>query len=741
MATVQLRDGSTAEIPDGLSADAMENYATRAQAAYDNAKSTASAASSPSQSASPPSLLDKVVAWGNQTPAQALGFDPPSGAGSVSVPVSNAPPELLPETQPLFPHDQYPGVNAALDWMRSNIIHSTPGNFAGNVGADVAALPWDAPASISNAILHTAQNYGYAPNEPSFPLAAPRIKADMGVTPITDPWGQRAETAAQIAATGGGNLWSRLINGVFGEAKGEAGSYTGGKIADATDPRLREGLETAGAVTAQGVPENKIAAGITSWFGNKDAPAKYDAAKIVQGVTGADQPPVTAGQLGGGFMQTIENLLGKIPFTGTPIHSAQADVQAQIEQAIQKAAGNIAQGAPVSTATNAPGDALLTGVREHVANALNTAKPQIDDIEKQLGTQNIFGPGGGSAMVDPRGLINELNGMKTATDAAGNVRNAVDPGTAAQIDAEIAKINSVRQPEDPAVDAQLQSRIGALQGFLSQSGVDPGVRAQVEGQLQNAQAARDANMKVSFETLRQMKTRLGDSAFGSGTPSLDDATNGRAYGAYSNAIQGFANQLDPALGKQYSDATGAYSNAMDLQRAFKKVTQGANEQGLTSTMTGGLTAPTKVQSFSQTPGMSPIWNQAAANTIAMLGRKTPGGPFNVNDFAQKGSPDMVKVLDAAATLGQGFDPTGGRKRPVTSHDAIFALLADRLLNGVLGEKGAAATTAALGAPYAASAGIESDPFKRALAGQSTPYSVSLPANMAVAQQQGRNQGY
>ena len=74
--------------------------------------------------------------------------------------------------------------------------------------------------------------------------------------------------------------------------------------------------------------------------------------------------------------------------------------------------------------------------------------------------------------------------MKTATDATGNVRNAVDPGTAAQIDAEIAKINSVRQPENPALGAQLQSRIGALQSFLDQSGVDPGVRAQVEGQLQ-----------------------------------------------------------------------------------------------------------------------------------------------------------------------------------------------------------------------------------------------------------------
>jgi hypothetical protein len=741
MASVQLRDGSTAEIPDGLTPDAMENYATRAQAAYDAAHTSSSTlASSPPQG---PSLWDQFGAWMRQ-PAQG-----PNG------------PELLPQTQPLIPQGQYPVLDAAMDWTRSNVIHSAPGNFVGNVAADVAASPWDMPVGVANAVIHTAQNYGYAPDAPSYPMAAPHIKADLGATPITDPWGQRAETAAQIAATSGGGLVSRLLSGLFGEAKGEAGSYAGGKIADATDPRLREGLQTGGAVAMQGVPENKIGSWVVSRFGNKDAPTKYDAAKIVQGVTGADQPPVTAGQLGGGFMQTIENLLGKIPFTGAPIHSAQADVQSQIEQAIQKAAGNVAQGAPVSTAANAPGDALLTGVREHVDNALNTAKPQIDNIEKKLGTRNTFGPGGGSAMVDPRGLINELNGMKTETDAVGNVRNAVDPGTAAQIDAEIAKINGVRQPEDPALDAQLQSRIGALQSFLGQSGVDPGVRAQVEGQLQSAQAARDANMKVSFETLRQMKTRLGDSAFGSGTPSLDDATDGRAYGAYSNAIQGFANQLDPALGKQYSDATGAYSNAMDLQRAFKKVTQGANEQGLTSTMTGGLTAPAKVQSFSQdTPGMSPIWNQAAANTIAMLGRDK-NGVFNVNNFARtwgapgaeggmtpdakaiytRGSPDMAKVLDAAATLGQGFDPTGGRKRPVTSHDAIFALLADRLLNGVLGEKGAAATTVALGAPYAASAGIESDPFKRALTGQSAPYSVSLPAIMAVAQQQGRVQGY
>ena len=114
---VTLSDGTVAAVPDGLSDDAIKNFTTRLEAANSNAKS-ASAASSQSQGASEPSLWDKVVAWGNQTPAQALGFAPPSGASSVNVPVSNAPPELLPETAPLFPRDQYPGVDAALDWMQ-----------------------------------------------------------------------------------------------------------------------------------------------------------------------------------------------------------------------------------------------------------------------------------------------------------------------------------------------------------------------------------------------------------------------------------------------------------------------------------------------------------------------------------------------------------------------------------------------------------------------------------------------
>ena len=248
-----------------------------------------------------------------------------------------------------------------------------------------------------------------------------------------------------------------------------------------------------------------------------------------------------------------------------------------------------------------------------------------------------------------------------------------------------------------------------------------------------------------------MKTRLGDSAFGSGAPSLDDVTDGRAYGAYSNAIQGFANSFDPQTGEAYSKAVSDYNDAMDARRNFKNITQGANESQLTTTMTSGLKGPESIKALAGTP----VWNQAAANTIAMLGR-TPSGAFDANQFAKqwngatddakafytRGSPNMRAALDAAANLGAGFRSTARPEGPLTASSLVLTGLAERALSSGLGEgHGALATGALAAAPLAASAGLESQPFRKALAGQSTPYSLNMPAIMAVAQQQGRDQGY
>jgi hypothetical protein len=281
---------------------------------------------------------------------------------------------------------------------------------------------------------------------------------------------------------------------------------------------------------------------------------------------------------------------------------------------------------------------------------------------------------------------------------------------------------------------------------------DPLLRAQVETQLQMANAAQDANLKVPFEALRQMKTLQGAEAFGDGTPTLNGRMEGKVYSAYGDALQGFANALDPALGTQYAKATGDYNNAMDLQRTFKNVVQGANEQGLTSTMMSGLKGPESVKALAGTP----VWNRAAANTIAMLGR-TPSGAFDADLFARqwnsatdaakalytRGSPGMRAALDAAATLGSGFKSTGRPEGPLTAGSLVLTGLAERALSQFGEGRGATATAAAVGAPLAAAAGLESQAFRKALAGQSTPWTFqqNLPALLAVTQQQGRNQGY
>ena len=121
--------------------------------------------------------------------------------------------------------------------------------------------------------------------------------------------------------------------------------------------------------------------------------------------------------------------------------------------------------------------------------------------------------------------------------------------------------------------------------------------------------------------------------------------------------------------------SGFYSSTVDRKRKFQTILQGAGENQLTSTMPSGLTAPEQRRGVA--PELSPTWNQAAANTIAMLGR-TPSGAFDLKQFVDewngatdaakaiytRGSPNMRAALDAAANLGAGsrLDRRGRRRR-------------------------------------------------------------------------------
>ena len=470
---VTLSDGTTGVIPDGLSDDAIGNQFQRLEAAK-------TAAAKPRRRRFAIAAIG-VVACG--TKSSRGGSTVPQAArrlasrsrrqrkrGSTHPPraerASNAVVERHRATRRVSDTPAAP----ERDWpMRPTSQHRAAGPISPPMSPPTSPrCPGTLPPAFQCDLAHGPElRLRRARAEHADPR--PGSRGDrLGTTRRPSPWLSRAENGGDRSpATGARQSDVRASSsGIFGEPpRTSAGSYAGGKIADATDPRLRRGRTRDGsrrrrrscnsragrekefastesmlmARGQSGRPPRALRTHATPG-GARRAGGRPDAAR--------QSPPVNSAAASSRRSRTW---LGKIPFTGAPIQSAQAERPVADRAGDPESAANIAGLRPVSTAANAPGDALLTGVREHVDNALNTAKPQIDDIEKQLGTLNTQGPGGGSAMVDPRGLINELNGMKTATDAAGNVRNAVDSGTASQIDAEIAKINSVRQPENPAL--------------------------------------------------------------------------------------------------------------------------------------------------------------------------------------------------------------------------------------------------------------------------------------------------
>jgi hypothetical protein len=734
--SVKLSDGSYVKVPDGLPEDVLTNWSARANAA---------------------------LASGSELPPPPSGAPPSSGApGTIdfSAPVQT--------TSPFDAAIKVAGQRASDYLSSANAAMGGAPNLAANVGADYLGRAWDAPASISNAVVHTAQKFGLDQGDSDIPTISGTIKRDAGITPIgpDHPWQQAVETAATIGLGGGStgrgalaDLISKAATGVKGEALNWLGSNIGGDVAGSINPKLQELGEMGGSIASQVLP--------TRWAGNKagatvanpNAPDLYTQAEKVQTAnTQPGQPapplPVTAGILGGPFVKKVESWLGMIPGTGQPIESARSNVESQVQQTRDQSAGAVAPGGNVDTSASAPGAALMDATRAYVNGKLATAKPQMDAIENAI-QANTQGPTGGRALIDPNPLISQLDAMKyTPPDAAGNRQFAHDPGLTNDIDAEIANIRAAREPEDPQRDQQLTSQIGAAQTALSNAQT-PQQAAGLQAQIQQLQAAQNANLKISFPRLRAMKTQQGYDLNPDGaTRTINDRLGGQVYTAYGNAIADHVNSLDPTgqMGPAYLKAINDYSDAMDTQREFKKVTEGANEATLTGRLDRGLRGPEDVQSLATTPG----FRQASANTLGVMGQ-TPQG-FDPKGFGAawakvapaakplytQGAPDAAGNLDAAANLASNLNmrPQPGGLR----HSLVGLALLEPMIDHLFGHGTSAATTAAaLGVPLAASAALESSPVLRAMAQRSQPWSQKLqqniPAIMAVAQAQGRNQGY
>jgi hypothetical protein len=716
---VTLSDGTIGDIPDGLDAEGVKNNVSRLEAANNAAKQGTINFNAPVQTTSP---FDAAIkAAGQNAGSYISSADAASGGGL---------------------------------------------NLMGNIGADYLGRAWDAPASISNAVVHTAQKFGYAKDEPDIPTISGAIKSDIGVTPETDPWRQAVETAATIGMGGGStgrgalaDIVSRAATGVKGEALNWLGSNIGGDVAGWINPKLQELGSMGGAIASQVLP--------TRWAGNKvggavanpNAPALYNDAETVQRAnTQPGQPapplPVTAGILGGPFIKKVEKWLGMAPGVNIPIEAARANVEQQAEQIRDQTAEATSPTGDVDTSASAPGSALLAATRSYVNGKFATAKPAMDTIENAI-QANTQGPTGGRALIDPSPLINALDDMKyTPPDAAGNRQFAHDPGLTSDIDAEIANIRAAREPESPILHQQLINQIGQAQTQLSNAQTPQAAQA-AQTQIAQLQAQMEANLKISFPRLRAMKTQQGYELNPDGaTRTINDRLNGQVYKAYGSAIGDYVSNLDPTgqMGPQYQKAIDDYGDAMDTAREFKKVTEGANEASLTSRLRTGLSGPDDVQQLATTPG----FRQAAANTVGVMGQ-TPQG-FDPKAFGAlwaKVAPDAKPLytqgappgtsgnMDAAGRLASNLDL---RPRPGgLATSLIGAEMFKTALDHAFGEGTGTATTAvAGGVPLAMSAALESSPVLRAMAQRSQPWSQKLqqniPAIMAVAQAQGRNYG-
>ena len=748
MASIQLRDGSTVEVPDGLDPQAMENFGNRAQAAYDAAHPPKTAPSAPPAPNAPqPSLWDKVVAWGNQTPAEAApGVDAALGG---------------------YPSAIASGINRATGGYAGSL-----GNFAANIGTDVLAMPWDAPASVTNALTHTAQRFGYAKGEPDFPYIAPAMKESLAVTPPTTWAGQQAETLADLIAgnkVAGAKLLPAVLSGATQDVAQNVGGAVVGGVAGAIDPRLQEIGAMFGSLAPSYAPKESIGSGAAGWFGlrGKNGSDVYDQTRDLGAATGNPDLMPTAGMVGSAGVGAVERAGGAVPLLNIPIKTAQGKVASAVGQGVSESAGQIATpGTLPDTTPGAPGALLQQRTQDALTKQWLDAKNAINQVETSANVHNLKDANGNPALVSGPALQNLFGSLSGLTGQVVDGR-VIPTSTADAANSAAASVRGALAPIDPVLDRNLNTALATTQMQIQNPNMPPAAKPALYAQARDLQNQINANQGVSFEALRQLKSKIAE---GIDQGSVDSVTGNQITDALSGALQQHLDAVDPALGQSYRAALGQYRGAMRYREQLSGpgvrtnpvgTPQGPGQyinppgqQDLTNRIAGFLRNPQNAGILPQTPG----WRDVAAALVASLGQKN--GAFDPRTFLQqwgdatpgrstgatpKGralfttpSPEAAWLLDnsqaVARALEQGPETHGGE-------NAIAGPLATTAIaEHVMGTHG----LGSLAAGGLASNFLERPGTIRALAGRPAPYfqqTSPLPAILAIAQAQGRNQEY
>jgi hypothetical protein len=744
MAHIQLRDGSAAEVPDGLTPEAMENFGDRAQAAYDAAHA---------QTGPAPSTWDTVKSWLNKTPAEAVSSADTASGGELSSLASGA--------------NYYTGGFAG-----------PTANMIGNVAADVATMPWDAPASVTNAITHTAQKFGYGVGEPDFPLAAPMFKEAFGITPPTSAGGQVLENVAQLATgnkMAGSKILPAITRAVGQDAAQYVGSQAGGDVAKAIDPRLEEIGSVAGALTPSFIPTGRINAILARPFsrgpdappappGAPPAPAGagqvFDATQAVGAATGNPDLMPTVGMVSSPGVQSIEKLASGTPLAGNPTAVAREEVTNALKAGrAQAAQSQAAPGTNVNVSPGGAGSEWRSAAQTQLTNALQTAENNIDATESEASSRNLTDANGNPQLVTGPTLANLGAALRNIRgfDDQGRTISTLGGAGDATVNSAISDIAGRLQDQDPVAGNNMRASLAAHQAALTNPNIPPGMIPTLQNRIDTLNQNIAANQGVSFDTLRRIKTDMQTAARGG------DYVSGQVADTLRDALGDHLNSVAPALGQRYSDAVDQYKQAMDLQRSFTgaKINAVGNtdktgvytgqpgDTQLTNAATNLLKNPQNADPYLNTPG----FRNALAATIANLGNRpnqktgfTPGNlaqdwstatPEAKNLFTG-GDPATRSLLDNMATSGSAFDLSPGHG-PGNIPGSV--VLAETALEG--GRK--AGLVPALAASWATGHLLQQPGIIRALANRPVPYFQSLknnlPALLAIGQMQGRNNGY
>jgi hypothetical protein len=750
---VTLSDGTIGSIPDELSDDDVKNSLIQLEAAHNKDKAT----------------------------------PPPQPQGVL---------------QQAFPRDQYPGVNAALDWLNQTPAQAAPGvdralggypsaiasginratggyagsigNFGANVAADTATGAVDAPASVINAAIHNAQRYGYGAGTPDIPLQAPVFKHSFGVTAPTTWAGQQAETLADLVVgnkIAGARLLPAILTGAAQYGMQGVGGAVGSSAAGAVDPRLQELGGMVGALSPSLAPKESIGSAFSQWAGlrGKNGSDLYDQTRDQGAATGNPDLMPTAGMVGSPGVAALERGGAAFPLLNIPIKNAQGAVASAVGKGVTEAANQLATpGTKPDVTAGAPGALLQRLTQEDLTRQWQAAKNAIDQVETSAGVGNLRDANGNPALVSGpalQNLLGSLGGLTgqvvdgrvipTSVGSGGDIANSA-----------AARVRGALTPIDPVLDRNLNTALTTTQMQLANVNMPPAAKPALYAQAQDLQNQINANKGVSFEALRRLKSEI---ASGITQGSVDGYTGNRITDALAGGIQQHLDAVAPALGQQYTKARQDYADAMKYRdqltgpgvvnvvgkpQAPGEYLNPPGETDITNRVAGFLRNPERAGVLPQTPG----WRDAVAALVSRLGQNN--GRFDPQTFLQQWgdtklgsstgstpegralfttpSPEAAWLLDnsqaIARALEQGPETHGGEG------NIAGPLATTAIAEHVMGTHG----LGSLVAGGLAASGLERPGTIRALAGRPAPYfqqTSPLPAIMAVAQAQGRNQGY